>query len=173
MVGNYHILIVHFPIAFFTIYTFLELFKSKSKHSYWFHIRSFILYIGIIGGIFAIISGGAIEAEHILEFGKLFEMHELYATLSFWIYLILGLGYLMAQFRKTLNKIKLVRKYKKEFDELEYLIHESYFSYVLVILGFIFLSIAGALGGAMVSGPDVDIFTSIIYKLLICNVYYM
>jgi len=167
MVANYHTLVVHFPVALLGLYTILEILRTKLKGNFWIQIRRFLLYIGTFTAAVAIFVAGFIEIEYLAKFPKIFPVHELYAMLTFWIYLILTIVYLIEQFKKNLMKNKYFKKYEKHFDEIIELVYHSHFTYFFVGIGFIFLSITGALGGAMVSGPTVDPFVAFFYNLLI------
>jgi len=160
-------MLVHFPIGLLATYSVLELLKHYTKKDYWFNVRAVLLYLGLIGAFAALGSGGLIEDEFKYKFVQLFEMHELFASISTWLYFALALYYIIIQFEKEL---KIVTKYKiidKIFKNYKKIFDISYIRIIIVLLALIAITITGALGAAMVSGPNVDPIVSFIYSILI------
>ena len=83
-----HPRIVHFPIAFFTLYLFFESFGVILKKDFLSKSAFLILIVGILTAIIAVLSGNQaqIAAKMLLvngsELNKLIELHEEYATLT-------------------------------------------------------------------------------------------
>lgn len=130
---HYHPMLVHFPIAVITIGFLFDLFsvyrKSDpclSKTGYWLEI------IGMISAVFAFGSGYFFTSPMEGEAGIIRERHELFATLTL-ITIIIA----------TLFRI-IIRYLNKESSRMKYL------SLGLFFISFVFVSIAGYLGGTLV-----------------------
>jgi len=75
---NFHPLIVHFPIAFLTMFFFLDVAGTLTRHENWRRIASVLLYFGVIGVLCAVAAG--IHAASTISHGeaahKVMEKHE-------------------------------------------------------------------------------------------------
>jgi uncharacterized membrane protein len=75
---NFHPLIVHFPIAFLTVFFFLDVAGALTRHENWRRIASVLLYFGAVGVICAVVAG--IQAASTISHGdaahKVMETHE-------------------------------------------------------------------------------------------------
>ncbi len=75
---NFHPLIVHFPIAFLTVFFFLDVAGTLTRNENWRRIASVLLYFGTVGVICAVAAG--IQAASTISHGdaahKVMETHE-------------------------------------------------------------------------------------------------
>lgn len=109
--GGLHKLAVHFPMALLFTYCLLELTGMFLKNSFVSQAALLILFLGILGSIFAVLTGN--QAEKLWEFwnpdsrGALLE-HERYATMLLWYFaLLLGLRTHLILKKKFSGKIRL------------------------------------------------------------------
>jgi uncharacterized membrane protein len=92
ILSQLHPLVIHFPIAFLFLFSLSELTNLYFKSIYIKKISIFILFIGVIGGIVAVLSGN--QAFQILankswltQYHKyVIEQHEFYASLTMWYF---------------------------------------------------------------------------------------
>lgn len=173
---NIHPIFVHFPIAFLVLYSCLEVamlfpfIKDKEK---WRSFLFFILGVGVLSAMVTLQTGEI--AEHLLQVERgsslhsLIEAHSLFADLSVYIYLVLLFGYCV----KWLERKNIVFKnsfFVKVFAVLRKIADIIFSKVVLVslaLLGFVFLGITGALGGAITYGVDTDPVVNFVYNILL------
>ncbi|MDP3917211.1 MAG: hypothetical protein Q8Q42_02890 [Nanoarchaeota archaeon] len=160
---NMHPFVVHFPIALLSMYALMEFLAMSSlgKKSWWKPTKLSFLFPGILGAFFGLITGNIIS-EKIDSVQNLIETHEFFAWITTWIFGIIAVFYLVDLFD---NKLRL-NKYISMVMKIKDFFLNRYFIALLAIIGFVSLMITGALGGAIVRGPDVDIFVRIIYDLV-------
>ncbi len=164
---NIHPLIVHTPVGLLSLYSFLEIISIKRLQSlpYWFYVKAILVIFGSLGTFAALGSGKLIEDQFA---SRLLETHAWFAVATTLVYLVLAASYLLTWFRWEINKY-LEKTYFKQiwllFDKLREFIMKRSILFCLSGLGFVFLSITGALGGALAYGPDVDPMVRFIYDL--------
>jgi uncharacterized membrane protein len=75
---NIHPLLVHFPIALFTIFFAFDLLGALAKKKNWRNVASFFLYFGTVGAAFTVVAGfiAAGSVEHGEEVHAIMERHE-------------------------------------------------------------------------------------------------
>jgi uncharacterized membrane protein len=146
-----HPLIVHFPIAFFAIYFFFELFGIILKKDFLSKSSHLILFLGVVISTAAVFTGNqAYESakqviglkQNILQ--TEIEKHELFATLTLWYFF-------------ALLSLRTFVVIKKKFD--------GKFRYIFILLGLIgiyFIFMTGLSGGSLVF--DFGIGTKIFLK---------
>lgn len=167
---DFHPIIVHFPIALLTVYAIMELVWSKKlrSSSTWMHIKVSFLLIGLIGAYAALSSGDAAAHQYAGD-RSLVHTHEFFASMTTNIFLILTIGYLV-EFISTrfphLFKGKTLKNIWSVITKLKNIILHTPLVYVLALAGLILVTITGALGGALVYGPDVDPIVSFVYGLV-------
>ena len=171
---NIHPFIVHFPVAFLSVYSLMELIRIHyiTSTGYWFYIKASLVIIGTAGAGAAYLSGEL--AEELLGESELIEIHSRWAKLSVIIFgLIAGLYViawlsrleLLARIENSLNLNNSIT-YTMLKKILNYTV-ESFLMILPALAGLVCIVITGALGGAIVYGPDIDPFVRIIYSFLI------
>jgi len=159
---NLHPFVVHFPVALLIIYSlleFLSLFPFFKKKLWLKPVKAWFLFPGALGAIFGLLTGNAISGEFI-NINDLVEKHKFFAFVTTWIFCIIVLFYLIDFLSDKLEKNARWIVKTKNF------LFDRHIIVLLAIFGGVSLLITGALGGAIVRGPDVDIFVRIIYDLL-------
>lgn len=168
--GSLHPLLVHFPIAMLFTYSVIQilliLFKQDQKK---FQLSlCILLLVGVLGGGASLSSGEALES--LRGENALMELHAFFATTTIWIYAAI----LIAMLVMYIYKFDNIKKYIKnsslhKFITILYNISNIIVSpkiiVILSFIGLVTLSITGALGGALVRGPESDIFINFIYNL--------
>ena len=172
---NIHPLLVHFPIALLTLYAVCELirFKKITAKLYWFHVKAILIIAGLVTAELALGSGEAIE--HMFKEKNpikdaIVPVHAASAEGTIGIFLILAISYLILWIEYDSSKTFLVRysalvKPWERLTKIAKWIVNTPVALVLALIGVIGVTITGALGGAMVHGPDIDPFVSFVYHL--------
>jgi uncharacterized membrane protein len=164
MYMNIHPALVHFPIAFLSIYVILEVLpKRLQERQRWIYsTKMFLLLVGTIGAQFALMSGGS--AELLRGKSMLIEKHSFFANTSFYIFLLLTIAYIL----ETSFVMKLGTRLPAWVNSI-FRIYLKIFSrpvrVILALIGFVTISITGALGGAIAYGPLNDPFTRMVYSI--------
>ncbi|MDD2657046.1 MAG: hypothetical protein PHD04_00055 [Candidatus Pacebacteria bacterium] len=171
---NIHPLFVHFPIGLLVVYSIFEIgayFSPALRRQSWlFPVKAFLLFIGVLAAFAALITGGI--AEELVEgTGRAYilEMHSPIAGITTVLYLILAAAYLIRVFdvkgwgnyvAGVASPFIRVWSFKKY---VAHLVLDTWFLPVLALLALIGMTITGALGAAIVYGPDADPFVSLVY----------
>lgn len=174
-----HPLIVHFPIALLTMYSLLEVgayFLPALRRQEWIsQVKSFLLFVGALAALAALVSGGIAEEIARQSAGRspILKIHSSFAGAATLFYIILAAAYTVRLFdakgwgnriignQSLLIRIWHIKKY------LAYLILDSWLLPLIAFCALFGLFVAGALGAAMVYGPDADPFVSFIYRLFL------
>ena len=165
-----HPLFVHFPIALLTLYSFLEVIRRFTKNEHWVKVRAVLVIAGTIGAFVSLSSGEIAEklfGDRTLH--NLLEAHAIAANATTWIYAILAVSYLILWLQQTTAHPPLLQRIlgKARLGEpLASKILGTPVAPALAALGFIGLSLTGALGAILVYGPQFDPVTSLVYNLL-------
>lgn len=169
---NIHPIFVHFPIALLTVYAIAELarFKKLIAEAYYFYVKATLVIAGTLGAFSALLTGD--PAEHALtdkSLRPLVETHSTFAAASTWIFTFLALVYIVLWInRSSWNEKLLAGKFSKiwivKVKVADWILH-SPFVPILALIGLVTITITGALGGAIVYGPNVDPIVSWIYHL--------
>lgn len=170
---NIHPFLVHFPIAFLSVYGFMELVRIKYITSaiYWFYIKASLVIIGSAGAVVAYLSGEA--AEEFFGETRLIETHSQWAEIATIIFgSIAGLYVIvwlirLEVFNRFENSLNLnnLQAYRIIKSTTNYVVN----SFIMILpasVGLISIVITGALGGAIVYGPDIDPFVRFIYDMV-------
>ena len=175
---NIHPLFVHFPIALLVAYSVLEiaayLWPSVRRLSWLFPTKAFLLFAGMLGAFAALLTG-SIAAE-LLEAGgnptaSVVEVHAVSAATTTALYLILAAAYLNRVFDRAgwFDRVAASSKFLAwGWNAKKYLAHlilDTWLLPVLALLAFAGMTVTGALGAAIVYGPDTDPLVSFIYSL--------
>jgi len=174
---NIHPLFVHFPIALLALYSVLEIAVYCSpalrRQDWVFGTKMFLLFTGSLTALVTLASGGI--AEDLIRDTNprtfIFEMHEPFAVATTLLYLVLASAYLMRIFdtRGWGDRIAGTNRlmvwswnFKKRFW---YAFLNSPFLPLIAFLALVGMTITGALGAAIVYGPDIDPLVSLVYHL--------
>lgn len=167
---NIHPIFVHFPIALLSVYVLLEVlrFKVVSKQSYIFYLKAIFVIFGTIGAGFALLTGKIAEELVNEDVSYLVHVHQIWAILSSLIFGIIALCYFVAWINKDFPGF--LAKYKnnliwKILLKLSDNILKSPLIIILALIGFVAITITGALGGIIVYGQNSDPFAQFIYTL--------
>jgi uncharacterized membrane protein len=163
---NIHPAFVHFPIALLIVYAILECIRPRyvMERRSWHDIKAAFVLLGTLSAFAALTTGEM--AEEIVERTQhqLVEMHSLFATISTWIFGLLALAYLIALVTEHVPALA-AQVWWEIIKSIGLFIERSYIAIPFALLGIVTLTIAGALGGAIVYGPDADPIVSFIYSL--------
>jgi len=171
---NIHPIFVHFPIAFLTVYAVCELIwiKRLRNNEIWQGIKAALLGFGILGA-FVALRTGELVAETVGGGGnQLIATHSSWANITTLIFGFAALVYLIVYVERYFG-IDISRKlnpagwYIRVFNfktRAAKIIWRSPFIAILALAGLIAVTITGALGAAMVYGPDTDPVVKIIYS---------
>lgn len=165
-----HPLFVHFPIALLTLYSFLEVIRRFTKGEHWMKVRAVLVIAGTIGAFVSLSTGEGAErlfGDRTLH--DVLEAHAIAANATTWIYAILAVSYLILWMQQTYPHPSLFHRIweKTRFGKsLVSKIIGTPITPALAVLGFLGLSLTGALGAILVYGPQFDPVTSLVYNLL-------
>lgn len=164
-----HPIVVHFPIALLTLYTASEVFRRFTKAAHWGPLCGILVVTGTIGAFVGLSTGET--AEHLFRdsaFRNVLELHSLFASITTWIYAIPAGAYVIRWLnaRPQLQSLSGgIKKLLAFLADIASIILETPIAPVLAILGFLGLSLVGALGATLVYGPDFDPITSFVYQI--------
>ena len=169
---NLHPLIVHFPIAFLTLYAVLELlrFRQLTALSFWFHLKAVLVILGTISAIVALQTGELIEDMFRgTDLQSVLDYHSALANAATDVFAFLALCYIvrwadMEGIEKRMPT-RLSRLWKGLL-RISMATLGTFFAPLIALIGLILMVFVGALGAVMVYGPDVDPAVRIIYNLL-------
>jgi hypothetical protein len=143
------------------------------RQTWAFPVKAFLLFVGVLGAFAALVTGGIAEEsfEAVNPKYTIILVHVPFAVATTILYLILASAYLVRLFDRNgwgnrmvgmsnaFMRIWNVKKY------VAYLILDTWFLPVLALLALIGMTVTGALGAAIVYGPDADPFVSFVYHL--------
>lgn len=173
---NIHPFFVHFPIALLAVYSLLELgtyfFSSVRRQAWVFPVKAFLLFAGVLAALVALATGGI--AEDLIEGttrSYILEVHSPFAGATTLLYVILAAAYLVRIFDMkgwgariaSMNRVfawswNIKRRFWNFFLG-------SWLLPLFAFLALIGITITGALGAAIVYGPDIDPAVSFVYHL--------
>ncbi len=174
---NIHPIIVHFPIAFLTVYSILELsaFKRLRQKIYWFYIKATLVIFGAAGAAAALLTGDMAEdlVEGDRSMRQILHLHEAFAKATLLIFSLIALGYAILWIYKELEpffgagRFSVLNALLLLPVKISRFFLESPIALLLALLGLACITVTGGLGGAMVHGPDADPFFRPIYHFLL------
>lgn len=106
--ADLHPMIVHFPVAFFILYSILEILAVIFKNKFIGKTAMLILAAGVLTAVFAVLTGNQAEeiAETLIKTGntslsETLDEHESFATITLWFFT----GVLILKIYVTIKKI--------------------------------------------------------------------
>jgi uncharacterized membrane protein len=164
---NIHPLLVHFPIAFFLLYSLLRIlpFEKWLPKISWRQIRQVVLLAGFLGGLAANATGEI--AEHMIsEDNNIVGMHSFFAAASLWIYGLILAGEILYILNPYIARKFPALKLSVYLKKIELLLTNPKVGWILALVGVITISITGLLGGVMVYGSSADPLAPFVLKVL-------
>ncbi|MFA6519590.1 MAG: DUF2231 domain-containing protein [Candidatus Paceibacterota bacterium] len=171
---NIHPLFVHFPIGLLVVYSILEIiayaWPSVRRQTWLFPVNAFLLFAGVLGAFMALITGGI--AEELIEGSArsyILELHSPIASATTILYFFLAGAYIVRIFDRNgwgNQMVGMVNPFIRIWNFKKYVAHlilDTWFLPVLALLALIGMTVTGALGAAIVYGPNADPFISFIY----------
>ncbi|MDD2681061.1 MAG: hypothetical protein PHE20_03095 [Patescibacteria group bacterium] len=167
MVYNLHPIFVHFPIAFFLLYSLLRLVPWPKKFPVvaWQIPRIVILVVGLLGAWLANVTGDI--ASHLVKPNRsLVQMHESFAGASVNIYVVLLILELLIFIKPEWLDIKYFKSFKPYVMRLKQILTRPWLLIILAIAGAVAIAFTGLLGGVMVYGLAADPLAAPILNIL-------
>lgn len=167
MTYNIHPLLVHFPIAFFLLYSLLRIvplgrWMPEVSARY---VRIIVLLAGVLGAFMASATGEV--AEHLARPDRgIAEAHAFFAAASTWVYALLFIGEVLAVLRPYLVAKFPELPFGKVLSMLEQVLTQPAIVAILVIVGIVSISVTGLLGGVMVYGTTADPLAPAVLRIL-------
>lgn len=177
---NIHPLFVHFPIGLLVVYSVLEIgayvWPTLRRQTWLFPVKAFLLFVGVLAAFATLVTGGI--AEDLIATNPrafILAVHAPIAVVTTLLYIILAAAYLIRMFDQKgwgnriigLNlpfmRIWSFKKY------VAYLVLDTWLLPVLALLALVGMTFTGALGAAIVYGPNADPFISFIYHIFWVN----
>ena len=188
MINNFHVLVVHFPIALLTLYALIEIgsvFKElRNKRS--LEITKAILVVsGTVGAIISRMTGEsvnhAIRNQSIDKTGLLspelwrpvLELHEGASLWATGIFIVISIGYIIYFFEttETYKEKSWYKAFKQGMhSKLRKFLHNfstKGMKIFLAVLGLLFLTLTGAFGGILVHGCQSDVLTQVLCSTML------
>ena len=177
--NNFHVLVVHFPVALLSIYAVMEFVRwnRATEKPYWFYLKAVFLVLGTMGAYVAAGFGGLIEdtiaAEKIATVPNIrgiIDMHSTFAGVTSVIFSFLSFAYIVSWIEH--ERPELIKQCLERFPVLHLLVSLKNFLLrtpvviLLAFLGLVAITVTGAIGGGIVSGPSVDPIVTLVYRLL-------
>lgn len=173
---NIHPLFVHFPIGLLVVYSILEIgayfWPTLRRQTWLFSVRAFLLYIGILGAFAALVTGGV--AEDLIEGSArsyILEVHSPVAGATTLLYVILAAAYTVRIFQmkgwgqRLFGQSAFFGPVLRLKEYLAHLVLDTWALPLIALLALFGMTVTGALGAAIVYGPNADSFVSFIYHL--------
>jgi len=173
---NIHPFFVHFPIALLAVYSLLELgtyfFSGLRRQTWVFPVKAFLLFSGVLAALVALFTGGI--AEDLIEGtarSYILEVHAPIAGVTTLLYLILAAAYTVRIFQmqgwgnQLFGSSTFFGPILRLKEYLAHLVLDTWVLPVLAFLALVGMTITGALGAAIVYGPDIDPAVSFVYHL--------
>jgi uncharacterized membrane protein len=158
-IESLHPILVHFPIALLSIYAILECIRFKK-----FEIKAFLVILGSVASLAALASGPEGSAARAWtgfspsQAFNLVETHSTCAGITTIVFAVLALSYIIMLLGKKYSVPAFILK-------IGSFVQKTWVAVPLASIGLIAVLLTGGLGGAIVYGPDIDPFVSVIYHL--------
>ncbi len=163
---NIHPLFVHLPIGILALYSAFEIlrFRFLVNRSSYFEVKTILVIAGALSTFLASATGDM--AEDVMRKTDpsklpLVEIHSMFAGAVVGIFSALAVAYFFEWCSRNavfgfMTRVAILQRISKLILKL---------SLPLALLGLIFMTITGGLGGAIVYGSDADPFIKVIYTL--------
>lgn len=166
---NIHPLFVHFPIAFLTVYAIVEVVRAKKflALSWLQNTKLVLLLVGVAGAFLALGTGDFGEREFAAA-RAIINVHETFATITTTIFCVLLVNYLITGIDTIWGTQITSTSFGKVWLYFVKILRVVFSGPVLVMLalaGLLAVTITGALGGAIVYGPDADPVVHFVYTI--------
>lgn len=168
---NLHPIFIHFPIAFLTIYSLMEMVRLKKIIAlpYWFYVKAICIILGTASAYVTLLSGQLIE-EMFEEANGLVEVHSVMAKATTFLFTIIAFLYILSWVQK--GNFSFTKKLRNNLLwiyllKLQEFILKTQLIIILAFTGLLLITITGALGGIITFGPNTDPLTKFIYEILI------
>ena len=172
---NLHVIVVHYPIAFLTVYALFELlrFRRLLNQPFWFYVKAVLVILGSLGAGAALITGKMAKElfSGVSSLEPVVSLHEKFAQTTTIIFAVLAVSYLVIwlnreNFSSIFSPDTVLAKIWNFLGKLAHVLVETKLAILLALAGLICVTLTGGLGGAMAFGPDADPFFKPIYNLL-------
>lgn len=165
--GSLHPAIVHIPIGLLLVYSLFEMFSALFPESWkqFTAAKSPMLFIGLIGGLFALSSGDALSESYPTI--QVLELHELFAQITMWLYGILGFTLVGIPWLERIKWPAVDGRIMKILLSMHHFFARRTVRFIIAGVGLLALTITGALGGAMTHGSEADPLTSFVTSILL------
>lgn len=137
--AEYHPMLVHFPIAFLTLYVIIEAASFITRNDKLKFTAQILLFAGVLTGVGAVLTGNQAAYSYINEIAErnsvvieTIEQHETYATILLWYFFFLLVARTTFILKKNLAKMRYI------------------LIVVFAIIGLYFIWISGYYGGKLV-----------------------
>lgn len=163
-----HPLVVHFPIAMLFVWSVIEIVRPQKwiPAVSWGSVQVVMLGVGFFGALAALITGD-IAAEGLQN--EIVDVHETVAQITTFIYAVFVVDMALPFVLRVLVRILPEGLYAmcvRVARIVESIMQRSFVRRMGALLGVIFLTLTGMLGGAMVYGPNADPLTPYVLTLL-------
>lgn len=163
-----HPLFVHFPIGLLVIYAVLEILPLMRWYPQapWDAIKTVLSILGAASAVLA--SGTGSIADDLLTdtaAKKIVEVHAPFAAITTLIFCVLAFSYFIRWVSRYHHLFEGRLSFVSFLGSIADFIAQRWIVVLLSLLGLMTLTITGALGAAIVYGPDADPLVAIIYSL--------
>jgi uncharacterized membrane protein len=158
---NIHPAFVHFPIAFLTLYSLLDIFRFKKLTSqHWYFYTKAILVISGTLASYATYYTGTLAQKIYHGLTDIVGIHHDFALATIEVFTLISIFYVAGWLRR--NNIKIWQW----LEILERRITEGSLGITLAILGLALVTTTAALGGLLAYGPKNDPLSHYLYSLI-------
>lgn len=140
-------------------------FRALTRQSWYEPVKAVLLVVGVLSSFLALASGEA--AEELIGEDSLVELHSGFAAASTWIFGGLLAAYLIRMLSASGISLRLEKlgPVWRMILALSRFLLKAPVAVILALAGLAAITVTGALGGAIVYGPDIDPIVSFIYHL--------
>lgn len=178
MNNNYHLLLVHFPIALLSLYAFLEMLslsKYLRKKESLEVTKGILLVTGVVSGFLSETTGEMIEDiinRNDMHLRATLDLHQTFASITVAIFLVLAISYLIS-FMENMPQVRNSKIYTLIRSKIPafllsfiFLFEKTAVRIILASAGFLSVMMTGALGGILANSCSIDPVT-----VLVCKVF--